>query len=80
MSLTGVSHLLLALGGSRYGKSVGKCEKYLIWVGKWANLPPLNRARDSPGSVLLSPLRAFCFSGREGLHSVNSIETLQLDI
>ncbi len=34
--------------------------------------------RSTPGSVLLSSLKAYCFCGHDGLNQLNSIESLQL--
>ena len=42
-------------------------------------MPPLNKARRNPGSILLSSQRAFCFCGEIGdFKKTNSIEKLEI--
>ena len=77
LSLTGLSSELIALGGYWCG-ILKVCEKYDVRANKWSGLPSLRTARQLPGSILLSSMRAFCFCGAQGSGTrLNSIESLQ---
>ena len=67
MSLSGLPSLFIALAGYN-GTNIKASEKYFVNSNKWVCLPPLNIARQWPGSILLKSKRAFCFSGYQWLH------------
>ena len=56
------------------------CEKYCVQSNKWSELPGLKMIRCSPGSVLLSPMVAFCFCGRQYFkRNLNTIESIRIE-
>ena len=77
LSLSGLSSLLIALGGWSNAGALRVCEKYNVDRNKWSNLPSLNTSRYSPGSILLQSMRAFCFCGCGSESILNSIERLE---
>ena len=78
-SLSGVSSLLICIGGSSGVNSLKTCSQYWPKTDKWEALPALNIARQCCGSVLLLPLSAYSFCGVEpdGFPG-NSVESLDL--
>ena len=80
VSLTGLSSVLLALGGW-CDANLKLCEKYVVTSNKWVPLPPLRVARHMPGSCLLPSKRAFCFCGSQGIgKDQNTIENLETEL
>ena len=76
LSVSGLQSVLVAVGGWNQ-HSLDDCEKFLIRVNKWRELPPLNAARFRCGTVLLQSWQAFCFCGSEKAdRDLNSIEKL----
>ena len=70
----------MAVGGFSSNQCLKRCEKYEAKANKWNPLPPLNNARQSPGSVAIQSVKVFCFCGIVGLGGLNSsVETIQLD-
>ena len=77
--MSGLPSELIALGGFNE-RDLKICEKYLVFSNKWKALPPLNTARQMPGSILLSSQKAFCFCGiLEDSKKLNSIESLNTE-
>ena len=68
-SLSGLPHLLIAIGGMNKQDFRKECELYSVKTNKWGVLPQLNAARYQPGSILLQSMRAFCFSGDKNFGS-----------
>ena len=80
MSLSGISEMLVALGGWNRG-TLNYSEIYMVNTQKWKRLPPLNTARQLPGSIILKSVRAFCFCGiKTSRDHLRSIESLELSI
>ena len=79
-SLCGRPSLLIAVGGLNSNvERIPLCEQFFVKRNKWNELPPLCVARESPGSVLLQSLRAYCFCG-DHRGSAASLEYLEMSI
>ena len=74
LSLSGLPPRQLIGGFNK--ESISTCEEYSVTLNNWKQLPPLNIARELPGSILPSSRMVFCFGGIKADHPLNSIETL----
>ena len=69
---------MIAVGGF-HEVQLRTCEQYSVTGNKWKGLAPLNTARQHPGSILLKPMKVFCFCGyHDEVGELNSIERIEL--
>lgn len=79
MGLAGLAYELICLGGYQ-NRNLSICEKYIVHLNTWVDLPQLVISRQRPGTILLKSMTAYCFCGSKGFHNnLNSIEKLDME-